>query len=474
MIHKISCAYFSEQRYTKNFLVLFLLPLFLLANSPVHAQDPRELFETAKKALVDGKPDDCLNYLKQAQEALGGSNARIESIKCQALVQKSDWIGAGIAYKNFDMLIPSASRTGEAYTYMQSLKKTIWDELEYMRKKKLEEVEKEKKEDLKRAIAEEARQEKESAQKLAQLKQQAEERFYNKAMATKDRFLLSKFISETDPGSAHFKQVQEEMDKIKHPGNYIIQAVQNNDVKETMYLIRLGADKNTHNTAGESLLHIAIQKKYTDIFDSLLRIGVNIEYQNKKDETPLLKAVKSNFDHAVQMLLAKKANPNVRDVVGNNALTICLLESYTNYIRPLKESGVDLDQTIEFEGVSQTPLYYTVYTRNDLKMASELLKNGADVNAYSNTNWTPLMAATYKNNESMMELLLANKADVNKAGPHYWTALHFAVRTRNAESIRLLIKNGANKKATDQWKRTPITIARERRYTDILKVFTTI
>jgi hypothetical protein len=98
-----------------KYLILAFI-LFLSINSK--AQDSKELYQRAKTSYENGEINQCLQFLKNCQQSLGGSNAKIESLKCQALVIKSDWINAAIAYKNYERLIPSSSKNGEAYSIM--------------------------------------------------------------------------------------------------------------------------------------------------------------------------------------------------------------------------------------------------------------------------------------------------------------------------------------------------------------------
>jgi len=90
-----------------------------------------------------------------------------------------------------------------------------------------------------------------------------------------------------------------------------------------------------------------------------------------------------------------------------------------------------------------------------LEDVNKALKNGADVNARSKDDMTPLMtAAGFNQNPDVIEVLIKNGADIKSRNIDSWTALMVAALTnQNSYVINLLIKNGAdiNAKRKDGW-----------------------
>lgn len=107
------------------------------------------------------------------------------------------------------------------------------------------------------------------------------------------------------------------------------------------------------------------------------------------------------------------------------------------------------------EGFS--PLVLATYRQNN-KVAQFLIKNGANVNEKS-TMGSPLMAAIVKGNNEIAQLLLQKKADVNSTDSNAKTALIYAVQFGNTEIISVLLKNGANKKHKDNQGKTAFEYA---------------
>lgn len=433
------------------------------------AQNPKEIYDLARKAFEDGKNDACLNYLLNCQSALGGSNGKIESLKCQALVMKSDWINAAISYNNYEQLLPSSAKNGEGYLAMLDLHKTILIELAEVDRKEKEKVEKEMQDDLAQAEAQAAT---EAATINAEEQKQNDEnekKLYEVAMQSKDKELLEIYKKEIGTSTANGKKIALELDKKSSPNSFIIQAVENGDTEEVAYLVELGADKDKKGSNGESLLHLSVSKKDVAMLELLMGLGANIEVQNSAGETPLLAGIKNDFYSGTVKLLDKKAIASAVNSAGKSALFYCLIYNRPGTIKQLTKYGADVNQYITNEAIPMTPLYYSVFISKDQNMAMALLSADANINAYSNTNWTPFIGAVFNGDIGMIKLLMNNHADINKKGPYKWTAMHFAVRQRNIEIINLLVK-GADKNAADDWKRTPLKIARERRYKDVIKI----
>lgn len=102
----------------------------------------------------------------------------------------------------------------------------------------------------------------------------------------------------------------------------------------------------------------------------------------------------------------------------------------------------------------------------DLEKVKECLENGADVNTYSNIDWTPLLCATHFNHLEITKYLIEKGADVN---PKDTDTLQLGLTpllsaTTNEikndevkkEIIKLLIDNGADVNAKDRNGYTPL------------------
>ncbi|WGE91001.1 ankyrin repeat domain-containing protein [Actinobacillus genomosp. 1] len=82
------------------------------------------------------------------------------------------------------------------------------------------------------------------------------------------------------------------------------------------------------------------------------------------------------------------------------------------------------------------------YRNIPILFAQWLIENGADVNATTNEDMTPLHYQTmYLSDVDILDLLIANGADIHALDRHKNTPLHYALNPVKAE---LLLKHGAN------------------------------
>jgi ankyrin repeat protein len=89
-------------------------------------------------------------------------------------------------------------------------------------------------------------------------------------------------------------------------------------------LLRAGADANTANVAGGTPLMtaVAFDDKGTAILERLLDAGADIDAQNNGGETALMYAAKYGRKEALHILLARGANPAIRDNDGRTAAAV--------------------------------------------------------------------------------------------------------------------------------------------------------
>ena len=130
-------------------------------------------------------------------------------------------------------------------------------------------------------------------------------------------------------------------------------------------------------------------------------------------------------------------------------------------------AGANVNAKIMNDGHKESPLYIVVQLLNDSpgspghkEIAELLIANGADVNARTHTEHTPLHDASCINSETV-ELLLANGADVNAKRVHGWTPLQEAAYSGHAENAKLLIAAGSDVNAKNDDGETPLDQALE-------------
>lgn len=439
-----------------------LLFISIFTTSQLFSQDAKTVYQSARTAFENGNAAQCISLLNSCQNALGGSNAKIESLKCQALMMNDDWINAAIAYANYDRLLPGSARNGEGYSAMLEYKIQIWNQLEEIEKKKKEEKEKEIKDDLAAANREAAQQESTQAAKMKRINDNNEKQLYQLGMQSKDKTLLELYKKEIGSSGKNLEKVTSEIDKQNNPAAYLTDAIKADNIEELKYLFGLGASFKWTNTKGESLLQLAIVHDAYKIFNQLVQMKADMEQVDLSGNTPLIKAIIKKKPEFVNLLLRNGANPSAKNTTSlQSPLYYALINSYTNIGEALLKKGVDPNEAIYSTG-SATPLYIVADKTQSQQFATCLLDNGAKINALSGNGYTPLIAAVNKGDKDFVNFLLNNGAEINLKGTDKRTALHWAVQHRDVEMVKYLIERaGAGKKAADASGKTPLQLAKK-------------
>ena len=246
-------------------------------------------------------------------------------------------------------------------------------------------------------------------------------------------------------------------------------AVLNNYTDVAEELINAGANPNIRiNT--EPLLLFALNKLNIDIVKLLIESKrLNINIQDKHDNTALLIAVKQKNPDIVEKLLAKGADANI----GNNknempiimALNSIVSRSSPKIIMDLINSGADVNYVSRDE--EKTPLHLASEIRDLADVVNVLITKGANVNALTANGETPLYIASRSNNIDIVKTLLNNNADVNIATNKGSTPIKVAYNNRYYELANFLLENGATAdKETMEKIRTQIDYANKKKEED--------
>ena len=179
-------------------------------------------------------------------------------------------------------------------------------------------------------------------------------------------------------------------------------------------LLRYNADTEARGDYGNShegctALHVAASKEHIDVLSCLVENGADIDARTKDNCTPLMIASRHNRVNAVTFLVEHGANINLKDKHGNTAL------------------------------------HYAV--RRGLGSCDILLclvKNGADVDACTNDNCTPLMTASEYGHVNVVTFLVEHGAKMDLQDRKGNTAFHYAVRFSSTDVACKLLTLGAS------------------------------
>ena len=155
------------------------------------------------------------------------------------------------------------------------------------------------------------------------------------------------------------------------------------------------------------------------------------------DADALLSAIRRGAAADVERLLAKGANPNVRDGEGIPALMVAALFADADTMELLLKRGADPNLS---DKSGATALMWSV---PDLAKVQRLLDRGANVNAQSETERTALhVAASYPGTVDLLRLLLARGANLRAQERGGANALALAVRSADVDVVRFLVERG--------------------------------
>ena len=174
-----------------------------------------------------------------------------------------------------------------------------------------------------------------------------------------------------------------------HAGSYedFFIAIKNDNASNLAGLLERGFDVNTRDPKGQPGLTMALQQGSSKTVKTLIdRPGIDINALNSAGESPLMMAA----------------------LKGDMAAALLLLDR-----------GAKVNQP------GWSALHYAA-TGPEPKLVQLLLVRGADLNAASPNDTTPLMMAAQYGSENSVDLLLARGADVNRKNQVGLRAVDFA------------------------------------------------
>ncbi|KAG8334734.1 hypothetical protein J6590_083760 [Homalodisca vitripennis] len=246
-------------------------------------------------------------------------------------------------------------------------------------------------------------------------------------------------------------------------------------------LLDKGLDVN-YLTEGDdkSLLHVAVQKNCFPAVEMLLMRGADVNIRAKTGHcplhlvrtpeilelllsrepdlnsktrfghSPLHRMISNNFRVGVEMLLRRGAQPNVKDWSGATPLHFAVQDKNADLVKSLLDGGADME-IIDLR--NKTPLNLALLSRFKGGVCSFLDKR-LEILKY-NKNYDPLHYAFMMRNIRVFRTL-SRWEDLNVKDEHGYTLLHCAVFFKNIYLIKTLVQKGVNLNATDKNGQTPL------------------
>jgi ankyrin repeat protein len=210
-------------------------------------------------------------------------------------------------------------------------------------------------------------------------------------------------------------------------------------------------DLNHKNNDELTALHLASKFGLSSIITKLLESGAQPNVQSGLEEmkTPLHYAIEANCIDTIQSFVNYNLNNgndkidfNMRDADGSTPLSLALNLKHNDLVQTLIKGGSD----VNIRNGEMTLLHQAII-KESAETAIFLLEQGADINALTGDQESPLQLAIHCRLESVVDALMSRSASLSSPDI-LWSALES--EQENIASI--LVKHGID---TDCWSPAP-------------------
>ena len=163
--------------------------------------------------------------------------------------------------------------------------------------------------------------------------------------------------------------------------------------------------------------------KFDDVSEvrSLIKAGVNPNTLDPKGSPMLILAIRDKSLKVTDLLLANPAiDVNLTNKSGENALMMAAFDGQLPLVKTLV-----VEKKAAVNKTGWAPIHYAA-TNGHLEIVQFLMANGAQINALSPSETTPLMMSIGSGNELLIKYLLDNGADLRMRNHAGYTAIDVA------------------------------------------------
>ncbi|KAI9888557.1 MAG: hypothetical protein M1814_006827 [Vezdaea aestivalis] len=205
------------------------------------------------------------------------------------------------------------------------------------------------------------------------------------------------------------------------------------------------------SVSGDMMGGAAMETK-TNFVKVLIEARADINGKNRRDNTALILATKSEREEVVKYLLEQSADPNITDKSHRTPLYWAVLKGYSTITKLLLENGADPSKADED---LETPLNVAIDSR-DTDSALLLIEYGANISLAGDDLLTPIHWAFRRSLEPVITKLLEKGANINTPDIAGRTPIHFAADADSLELLELLVSLGADVNSTSKSGDTPL------------------
>lgn len=226
--------------------------------------------------------------------------------------------------------------------------------------------------------------------------------------------------------------------KWKNSKDEFVALVQMGGVYSVKYALDKGADVNTINSQGHTVLMVAVSYGLEDVVSLLLEYGAKVDKIGLHGETALGSAALRGFDDIAQLLLIHGTHPDCGKNTGKTALSQAAISGSLNIIKLLLDCGAD-PNAVSSNGATAL---VCAADNGRIKTAQLLLDRGALVDKCGYPRRTPLFKAVQRGNIEIVELLLSSGADPHHQDVHKQSPISLAISLDRAEIVSIFYQHG--------------------------------
>jgi ankyrin repeat protein len=226
---------------------------------------------------------------------------------------------------------------------------------------------------------------------------------------------------------------------VEASGPSLLAAVEAGDAELARLLLQARVYAGQRDAAGNSPLHIALDRGHLAIGWGLIENGADLAAANPAGITPVSLAVYKGETAMADRLLDAGAPPEGLVPGGDMVLPWAIRNGRLVFVRRLMEGGADPHQ-IDPAG---NPLLHVAIEAGRRDLTDELLKLGADAAAVNAAGESALVAALRKDWRDMVPPLVRAGADPNLADRSGRVPLQGAIDSRDLALAKLLADLGA-------------------------------
>ncbi|EAA05854.4 AGAP009521-PA, partial [Anopheles gambiae str. PEST] len=200
------------------------------------------------------------------------------------------------------------------------------------------------------------------------------------------------------------------------------------------------------NLVKNSPLHVACKEGYVRSARILLEEGgASTDACGEYGLNALAFALYTNNGRLVRCLFRQEASIGGALSSDFQPINMAIRNGNLRMLELLLRRGVDVNSAplCFINAFCQTALHVCV-ERDQVEMARDLIRAGAQINAKNRTGATPLHLAVQRGNVRLVQLLLDHKCSIDELNYNGETPLIRAVVSNNLPLVRILLNNGAS------------------------------